>query len=68
MDFEAAKTVLTSKSIWGSIISILAMLAPQLGINLEESQSWIDDAVMLFGAGFAIYGRIVAKGTITKLV
>lgn len=61
---ENYKSVLTSKTVWGSIITVLAVLAPNLGID----HGVVDELVALFGAAFSIYGRIVATTKIDSVI
>ncbi|MFK7901658.1 MAG: hypothetical protein AB8B49_02340 [Nitratireductor sp.] len=59
-----------SKTIWGSLISVLAALVASLGISIDgATQSVIADSVVqmvsAFGALFAIYGRLSATDIIS---
>lgn len=57
---EGVKGALTSKAIWGSIISMVALGLGFLKIDLGDQTALIESVVGLFGAIFAIYGRVVA--------
>ena len=51
-----------SKTIWGSIVAILALIAGAFGYSVgPEAQAEIVTGIVgLIGAAFAIYGRIKA--------
>lgn len=57
---EGVKGALTSKAIWGSVISFAAIGAGLLKIDLGDQTALVEAIAGLFGAIFAIYGRIVA--------
>lgn len=57
---ENVKSALTSKTIWGSVISFAVIGLSFLKIDLGDQTSLVETIVGLFGAIFAIYGRIVA--------
>ena len=57
---EGMKGALTSKAIWGSIISMVALGLGFLQIDLGEQSTLVEAIVGFFGAAMAIYGRIVA--------
>ena len=57
---EGVKSALTSKAIWGSVISMVAIGLGFLKIDLGDQATLVETMVGLFGAIFAIYGRIVA--------
>lgn len=51
-----------SKTIWGSIVAVLALIAGAFGYSVgPEAQEEIVTALIgIVGGGFAIYGRIKA--------
>ena len=57
---EGMKGALTSKAIWGSIISMVALGLGFVGIDLGDQTTLVETIVGLFGAILAIYGRVVA--------
>ena len=57
---EGVKNALTSKAIWGSVISMVAIGLGFMKIDLGDQTALVETVVSLFGAIFAIYGRIVA--------
>jgi hypothetical protein len=48
-----------SKAIWGSVVSIVGAVG-----DMVQKGPAPDNAMVIVGALFAIYGRIVAKSTI----
>lgn len=68
---ETTKPIWQSRSVIGSVIAIIAMLAGLRGVVLGEAvQAELTDFVMqiigLIGAGVAIWGRIVASQKLVK--
>jgi len=59
---ETNKAWYKSKTIWGSIVAILALVAGAFGYSVgQEAQAEIVSAVIgVVGGLFAIYGRIKA--------
>lgn len=57
---EGVKNMLLSKTIWGALIAVIATVLKLAGIDIGDTDGWANDIVALFGASFAIYGRIVA--------
>ncbi len=58
------KSFLLSKTLWGVVISMVAMIAPQLGLSpfSEGDVAGLTENIVAFlGAALAIYGRITAK-------
>lgn len=60
-----------SKTIWGTVIGLVAIFAPKLvnalggGDAMANQAVAIADAVaVLIAAGVAIYGRVTAKATV----
>ena len=58
---DDAKSILLSKTFWGSLISIIAIALSLFGITLPDSTGLANELLALFGSGFAIYGRIAAS-------
>ena len=61
MDFRA---LLTSKTIWGLLIAVLAPILAKHGISIDGGVA--DQLVQLAGVALAIYGRLTAKGPIVN--
>lgn len=57
---EGVKNFLQSKTIWGAIFVVLATVAQAMHIDFGDASGWTEAFVQLFGAGLAVYGRIVA--------
>ncbi len=64
----------TSISIWGSIATLVGLLLPNFGINVNPTDltqlanSWaqvLDTAVTFIGLALTIYGRIHASKQLT---
>ena len=58
------KSFLLSKTLWGVVISMVAMFAPKLGFSpFSEGDvaGLTENIVALLGAALAIFGRITAK-------
>lgn len=58
-----------SKTIWGSLVAVLAAAASVFGLDIDPTaQAQLTDAVLqlvtICGALFAIFGRITASTTI----
>ena len=64
---EGTKTLLTSKTFWGTLIAFLASIANATGkVSIDaamqgELLSLITEAGALAGAAVAIYGRVAAS-------
>jgi hypothetical protein len=70
------KTVWTSQTIWGAVIMILPVILQLFHIDLSAAdastgvgyvQSFINDAIVLFGFVTTVWGRMKAKGPVTVL-
>lgn len=63
---QDTKTLLTSKTFWGVVITALAGAFPHFGIPMAEDSALIiaDKIALIVGALFAVYGRITAEKTI----
>lgn len=62
---EGFKGMLTSKTIWGTIIAIVATVAQMAGWNIGGTEGLAEQIVALIGGAIAIYGRITAVNKIT---
>ena len=58
------KSALTSVTIWGAAISILASLAKMAGFDIGGTDGLAESVVAVIGGLMAIYGRVRA---ITKI-
>jgi len=70
---DGTKSIFLSKTFWGAVISIVAMVAARLGhpIAAQDQASLIEDALTLatVGGGLtSIYGRMTATTTIKPLL
>ncbi|HWR21116.1 MAG TPA: hypothetical protein VN444_04555 [Verrucomicrobiae bacterium] len=54
------KSLLTSKTFWGTVVQIAAMAAMFLKIDIGDQGGWVEAIVGVVGAAVTIYGRIVA--------
>lgn len=54
------KSALTSVTIWGAIISILASVARAAGFDVGDTNGLAESVVAVLGGLMAIYGRIRA--------
>ena len=63
---DGVKGFLTSKTIWGAIIAMVASIAKAAGYDIGGVDGWVNEIVAVLGAGFAIYGRVVATKKIGK--
>lgn len=57
---DGVKNFLTSKTIWGAVLALAAAGAGLAGFDIGDAEGWVADLVAMFGAGFAIYGRVKA--------
>lgn len=58
-----------SKSVWGSIVALLAGVATLAGVKLDATlqdqlANLLTGAGEVFGGALALYGRITAKATL----
>ena len=63
------KSMLQSKAVWGSIVTILALIAGMFNLGIDlQTQDDIVNVIMVIvgviGSIFSIYGRIRATKTI----
>jgi hypothetical protein len=54
------KSALTSVTIWGAVISILASVARAAGFDIGNTDGLAESVVGVIGGVMAIYGRIRA--------
>ena len=54
------KSILTSVTIWGAIISILASVAKGVGYDIGGTDGLAESVVAVIGGVISIYGRIRA--------
>jgi len=54
------KSALTSVTIWGAVISILASVARAAGFDVGDTNGLAESVVAVLGGLMAIYGRIRA--------
>ena len=54
------KSLLKSKTIWGIVVSMLALVAKKSGLTIDEG-GLVNDIVIFIGYGFAFYGRLKAE-------
>lgn len=57
--------LLSSKTIWGVVAMIAALVAKNFGFELD-ADGLTTDLLAAAGAGLAIYGRVKAGGPIAK--
>ena len=61
------KTLLQSKTIWGIVIAILAMLAKNAGYTIDEAGT-VNTIVEIIGLILGLYGRITATKQLKSVV
>lgn len=61
------KPIYKSKTIIGAIITLAVVLFRILDLDIAESEitQIVEGSVAVFGTLLAVYGRIVAEGTLT---
>jgi len=57
------KDLLTSKTVWGVVAMIGAMVAKKYGYELD-AEGLTTELISMAGGALAIYGRVVASGPI----
>ena len=62
-----AKGILQSKTIWGIIVSLIALGLKHYNITVDEA-GLTNDIVVVLGSIFSVYGRLVADKKITGLL
>ena len=58
------KDLLTSKTIWGAIVSMIALTATVAGYDIGNHDDWVNLAVGIVGGVLTIHGRIAATRAI----
>lgn len=61
------KDLLTSKTVIGSLMVVVAVVAERFDV-LIDAPAWTADLVTLFGAAFAVYGRFMAVEPIRSIL
>jgi hypothetical protein len=67
-DIQNAKSIFSSTTFWGSIVSLLALLAPHVYTNLAGNASQtvvVSTIVGVVGFLVTVYGRFTAKQVVT---
>ena len=54
------KNFLTSKTIWGAMIALIATMLHMMGFDVTGMDGTAEEIVTIAGAAMAIYGRIKA--------
>ncbi len=57
---QDTKSLLQSKTIWGSIITMASVGAQLAGIDIGDTGGWVNSITALIGAALSFYGRIKA--------
>lgn len=60
------KSILQSKTVWGSALAVLATLAQIAGYDIGDTNGLAEQVVAVIGGLIAIYGRITAVAKIGK--
>ena len=63
-----AKSIFSSTTFWGSVVSLIAILAPHIYANIAGSASQttvVSTIVAIIGFGVTVYGRFTAKQVVT---
>ena len=61
------KDLLLSKTTWGTIIAMVAMVATALGYDIGDQGMLVNTIVGVLGGAFALYGRVKAVTKITSV-
>lgn len=66
---EDGKFILKSKTVAGALTALLTVFLPAVGVSFSESDQQLfntatDQAIVLAGTAFSIYGRFKAAGTL----
>lgn len=62
------KSLLASKTVWGTIMQVAAMAAMFLKVDIGDQAGWIEAITALVGAVVTIWGRITAVKRISGIV
>lgn len=63
---DDTKNFLTSKTIWGAMIALIATILQIMGFDSTGMNGTAEEIVTIVGAAMAIYGRIKAVKKIGK--
>ena len=63
---DEVKGILQSKTVWGSLIAVLATLAQIAGYDIGDTGGLAEQIVAVIGGLIAIYGRITAVAKVGK--
>lgn len=63
---DDTKNFLTSKTIWGAMIALIATMLQIMGFDSTGMNGTAEEIVTIVGAAMAIYGRIKAVKKIGK--
>lgn len=63
---DEVKGILQSKTVWGSLIAVLATLAQIAGYDIGDTGGLAEQIVAVIGGLIAIYGRITAVAKLGK--
>ena len=63
---EEVKGILQSKTVWGSLIAVLATLAQIAGYDIGDTGGLAEQIVAVIGGLIAIYGRVTAVAKLGK--
>jgi hypothetical protein len=62
------KGLLASKTVWGTVVMIIATALSFFKIDIGDQAGWVEAGMSLAGASLAIYGRIKAVKKISGVV
>lgn len=62
---QPGKDILQSRTFWGSLFLLVAMVLSQLDIQIDP-EGWTNDVLAFIGSVMAIYGRIMANSKIVS--
>lgn len=62
-----SKDLLTSKTTWGTLIAMVALIATGLGYDIGDQDELVNMIVGVLGGVLALYGRVQAVTPITSV-
>jgi len=62
------KGLLASKTVWGTILQVVAMAAMFFKVDIGDQEGWIEAITAVVGAVVTIWGRITAVKRIGGIV
>jgi hypothetical protein len=62
------KGLLASKTVWGTILQVVAMGAMFMKVDIGDQAGWVEAITALVGAVVTIWGRITAVKKISGIV